>query len=468
DPSSGRALLPLLEDPEDRVRILALHVIGETRYRPALSGIVKLVVDPDRPNAMEREALIDALGKFGREAEEALVRAGADRNPLGQRILGRIALEDVLVFIQGFSEDSDESPGWYEGQFDGLKARGRSAVFALMLIVETYFTPEPAFLKNRKAVQIRWHAVFGLGEFGDPVALPLLRRVVREAREAVRDKPEGAVESGGFDGERTAIVACWKIGDREPLLESVEKIRREIEDARKGRGRGRMDGETARRIATLYWDLAILLSPLNQVEEVVDAYRKNIWWNKEAGRRPADVSVAQYNIACAYAKDDQARKALDEYVKAVEMGYSEIKWSQKDGDLAPVHALPEFNFALAYAHLRKNADGELVDEARAESRRQALLQIRLGLERGASDASWFQQGKLQALEGEPDFHWCAARCFARAGAAEPCAAQLTRYAERARMRGEPPERLNEVAASEDFAKVKNHPAVRAALAAGGK
>jgi tetratricopeptide (TPR) repeat protein len=384
-------------------------------------------------------------------------------------------MTDVLDFIQAFYKDPDASPGWFDGQFDGLKPRGKAAIYALLLIVETYFTADPPYFKDFKDVtpsRLRWHALFALGELGDPVSLPLLHRVVLEGGEAAQAKERSTQSETGLDVERTAVVACWKLGDREPLLERIQKMRREIEELKQSSRRDITDmQDRAAKIASVYWDLAILLSPLDQTEEVIECYRKYMAWKAQDGK-PNDTSMAQYmaqyNIACAYAKAERPREALTALLKAVQMGYTEVNWPQKDGDLAALHALPEFNLALAMAWLRRNAGPDIQTEPKAENRRNALLQVRLAMERGLSDPSWFSNAMFTSLREEPEFHWCAARCFARAGDAEACAARIARYAESARAQGGEPDRLPDVLASEDFVKVKDHPAVRAALAAAGK
>ncbi|MHC5037527.1 MAG: HEAT repeat domain-containing protein [Planctomycetota bacterium] len=477
----GKAVLGLLTVPDNRLRILAIRILGQIEYQPALGQMARLIAKVDRTDPLERAALIEAFVKFGRTGEAHLLKTGADRKPLGRMILGRIALKEVLAFIKTFFGEED-SPGWFDGQFDRLKPRGKPAVYGLLLIVETFFTPGQESILGDQAENsdtIRWLAIHGLGEFRDPVAVPLLKELIQNLETSEREIGIGA-NNTLRQAIRTAAIACWKCGDQEPLIGLIKRIRNEIEE-KKSRI-PRLSTQDWEGLADLYWDLAISLSTHGLVEEVVEAYKKNIYWRRKwesalyEENPPRSYNVAQYNIACTYAKAGMAKEGLEAYYQAIKMGYTNHEWPIKDGDLKAVQNLPEFDLALAYTYIVKMGDSVTVAVIHQRNRRNALIHIGRAVSRGLTDSSWLEHDRFAPVRREGEFHWHAARFHARAGRAEACARWLRSGLERqdAVNTKRLPKKwvlyipLEEIAGNPDFAKVRDHAAVRAVLRERGK
>lgn len=477
DPSKvGPRIMELLSDPDPRMRLQSVSILGEIRYRPALEEMAGRIALLDQADPLEQTALIEAFVKFGRDAEAQILKSGAVRHPLGRRILGRIALPGVLEYINGFFTESD-NPGWFEGQFDGLKPRGKPAVYALILIVETYFMSGGDALlgaEGSKAFDMRWLALHGLGEIGDPEAVPILREVIRDLGNYFDRENFSNTETTERQAKRFAAIACWKCGDPEPLIRLIRETREQIADLKSSRG----SPTVMDRIGDLHWDLALSLSPLDLVEEVVEAYEKYMYWKERAAQEDPwadsatrDVSVGQYNIACAWAKAGQPHKAMEALYKAVKMGYDNAEWAKEDGDLKSAQALPEFDLALAAIHVNRMRENASIAEFLTEGRRTALFHIGLAVDRGLTSQDWIEHGRFTPVRNEPGFHWHVARFHARAGRAEECALWLRSALERqeAAWAGLPPSEriptipLDDVRDSEAFLKVRDHPAVRAVL-----
>jgi hypothetical protein len=474
----GEKLVPLLQNPDPRLRLLGIRLIGEIAYKPALPRIAALIPELDAAGPWERATLIEAFEKFGPEAEKHVLERNLDANPLGRIILGRIALGDVLKFIKDFL-DEENSSGWFEGQFDPLKPRGKSVVYALMIIVETYFSPEDlSFFEasSAEADQIRWLAIHGLGEIRDPVAVPLLKSLIRDIESFTTERSGDELDPSQVEKfvrfvTRNAAVACWKCGDREPLVDRVRRIREEISSInRPVRSSFEMD-----KLGDLFWDLAITLSPFGLVDEVVEAYQKNIHWKRRGNTPAREYAVAQYNIACAWSKAGMAEKGLDALYEAFRMGYTDLDWIEVDGDLDAVRALPEYRLAIAYASIAKLAESGGSRDTRRKLVNQALMDIGAAVSRGITDPTWFKRDRFAAVSHEPGFHWHLARFHALAGRAPECASRLRRCLEQDR----PPERirpdwelafdLEALSESPDFEKVRGHAAIRALLSEqGGK
>jgi tetratricopeptide (TPR) repeat protein len=487
----GERLMSLLEDSDPRLRLLGIRLLGEIAYEPALPRIAALIPEMDTASAWERATLIEAFEKYGTAAERHILEKGFDSKPLGRIVLGRSALPDVLKFIKAFLDDEGNS-GWYDGQFEALRPRGKSVIYALMLVVENYFTPHDLTLleaTGMKAYTILWLALHGLGELGDPAAVPLLKSIDRNADAIQRDwsKLPSLNITGSFTRfiRRFATIACWKCGDREPLVQRVRILREEISELaasvkpRTGEpfGWNRDPREQMGELADLYWDLAVSLSSFGLVEEVVEAYRRNMDWRQRLNPDSREYAVAQYNIACAWSKANKPKKGLQALEEAFRIGYGDLAWIEKDGDLESVRALPEYHLVIAYAHVQRLKDSVDLEEELEKTRREILRQVGAAVTYGLTDPSWIEHKHFVAVRNEPEFHWHAARFHARAGRAEACARWLRTALERdaARMKNVAPEernpavRLEDVKTSEDFRAVRDHPAVRAVLRGhGGK
>jgi len=63
-------------------------------------------------------------------------------------------------------------------------------------------------------------------------------------------------------------------------------------------------------------------------------------------RLEPDNSTAHYNLACSLALTRRRAEALRELRRALELGYDDFRWMQKDPDLASLRDDPEFRALL--------------------------------------------------------------------------------------------------------------------------
>lgn len=465
----GSEILSVLDQDDQRARLLALTVISRMSYAPALPRLARELTRLSSRDFYERAAWLGAFVNFGREAERYILENGLEKDPLGQKVLGEIAVHDALKYITDFyDQDPDGNPGWYDGQFDGLKKRGRAAVFGLMRLVETYFGEDPLWMDPEKVnlYEVRWHAVFGLGEFRDDAALPLLHRVIRDVDRALAEKEpdfsSDQISSVANRARQTAVIACFKIGDREPLVARIQELRDEI-DERTNTGFRRSYTEYT-VIAQLYWDLALSLSPLKQTDEVVENYKKYMFWQERASIPEEEYAIGQYNIACAYSRANRLDESLEAFFEAIQMRYTELSWAHRDGDLAAMRSLPGYQLARAYAELVGivHADQIRLSEKRKKIR-SALDYIGLAIDKGIEDDAWIDHIRFRSLRDEPEFQWHAARFQAIRGRTADCADHLREYLRLCRSRGVPPEYLTQLDRFPEFESVKTDAAVKAVV-----
>ena len=65
-------------------------------------------------------------------------------------------------------------------------------------------------------------------------------------------------------------------------------------------------------------------------------------WNRRALAMDPDDPSVLYNIACAFAMENQADEALDALKKALDNGFGHWKWIEHDPDLDALRDTPKF------------------------------------------------------------------------------------------------------------------------------
>ncbi len=78
-------------------------------------------------------------------------------------------------------------------------------------------------------------------------------------------------------------------------------------------------------------------------------YEKALPLLRDAVKRTPQDFTAHYNLACALARQNKADEALAHLEKAIELGFSDAKHIEADGDLASLRELPRFKTALKKA-----------------------------------------------------------------------------------------------------------------------
>ena len=93
---------------------------------------------------------------------------------------------------------------------------------------------------------------------------------------------------------------------------------------------------------------AMSLSALGETEKARD-------WNRRALAMDPDDPSVLYNIACAFAVEDQKHEAISTLQKAIDNGFGHWSWIEHDTDLDSLRSDPEFIALLG----SKPADAEL-------------------------------------------------------------------------------------------------------------
>lgn len=84
-------------------------------------------------------------------------------------------------------------------------------------------------------------------------------------------------------------------------------------------------------------DFADALVPLAEAYTKAGMYEKGLEADRKLARlRPKDPTV-QYNLACSHALTGRREEALAALERAIELGYSDVGFLLKDGDLVSLH-----------------------------------------------------------------------------------------------------------------------------------
>jgi len=231
-------------------------------------------------------------------------------------------VEEALVAVIS----PDGGYGTYPGAFAAVDALGPGAVpICLRIFSDPHHQPVLPAVRDSfiTTLKVRFLAGSSLYEIGGEEIAPELRRMYDVAK------------GQSFDPER--------IGDYEANLATVLSLRgdcsrfdRELEDQITGSRLGA--GQFSARMGFRYSDIANMYLKSHR-------NRSSVSWYEQAARDYSSMSTAVhvYNIACAYSRMHEKRRALDALRRAVlQHGYSELSWLRRDGDLDYIREDPEF------------------------------------------------------------------------------------------------------------------------------
>ncbi len=125
--------------------------------------------------------------------------------------------------------------------------------------------------------------------------------------------------------------------DRQDAIEIAQKADHAFESGNPDEGIEFLKKSVARYpIARTYFDLGNALSGKNLNSEAIQAYQA------VAFLEPDQRATAEYNIACAYARDGKKDDALLHLDLALRAGYANWKGMEKDRDLDALRATPRY------------------------------------------------------------------------------------------------------------------------------
>ena len=218
-------------------------------------------------------------------------------------ILVRLATPEVVKAIEEL-----RSKGYLQGSFPGQFSRlkevvGSAAQHALLVMLKKSIEghPEP----NWPDASILMKALL---DIADKSVLPQLKTFYRKAKKTHKPDLE---------------VLLYRLGETEPLLERLDEMERQ---ARAGSR------------TTLY--KLILLTGRAGIYSLAEKYQRLKM------RRYGASSVDHYNLACYLSMQGKVDEALVELEKALEGGYRDLAWMQKDGEIAAARRDPRFKKLL--------------------------------------------------------------------------------------------------------------------------
>lgn len=304
-------------------------------------------------NALIKKNIIDVLGSLNnKEAVGNLVELyGSEKSPFLKRhiainlsknhrilkkafkaVLEKKLLPDNLFynfFIQYQVEEylmneitPDDSFGNYPGQFDKLAELGKDNPKVKDVLKSIITNPAHPFIYEEVTLQrvriMRNLALEALGYFKDKELIKFIQKLVNYRIEM------NTIDV--YDLTDVAVRALHSLGDEEPI-----KTMLNIFSVKE------MAAFWANDIIS-YFDIRLrkanLLTKMKRYKEAENIYLSVV-------SIVLDPTVC-YNLACLYAIQGKKEEALKYFTRAVEGGYDDLYWLEKDKELDNIRGLPEF------------------------------------------------------------------------------------------------------------------------------
>jgi HEAT repeat protein len=402
-PAAGRHLLPYLRDTRYPVLLWTVVTLGDLGYDPAVPDLLELTRRIGEFDMELRRGLARSLSRIAKASPtaertllEELGNLPESSRTLVTRAIGFLNVKELVGKICEGLDDGGNS-GSFEGQFDGLKALGKRAVYALLEVAEApgddlpadYFPREHLRFSSMPVAEynIKWLALYALGELRDRAALPRLTKLFEVlARDG--DETQGL--------GRACAFACWCLGNPRPIRRVIEELGKLLQPD---------DSREPGSLVLTYFNLGYTHNMIKEPDKALAYYRRCVFLEKARVQRERGNtgSTAQYNIACIHALRGEVDKAIEALCRAADLGYEDAKWTRKDGDLDNIKADPRFHLAQSRIWVRKavrewhgGPGGQLKN--RPQARRDltnALDVLREAVDAGLSPAHW--------IGGDPAF-----------------------------------------------------------------
>jgi HEAT repeat protein len=213
-PEAIPALVEVLDEPDDEVRLDAVRALGRIGLPKAAVGLLEQisVADLSLPAAPLQNALLNCCRAEPRVLVPFLRRADDTARPLLARVLGEIATaemgDDLLLLTVDPLPEVRASAARALG-----RAKSKTALSALANLAR-----DPEWF-------VRLRATVALGELNDPLAIPLLIATLCDANRYVRLRSAAAL--AGYEqylGEILELVQ--RTGDRYALQALVSELER--------------------------------------------------------------------------------------------------------------------------------------------------------------------------------------------------------------------------------------------------
>jgi HEAT repeat protein len=319
-----KELLFAVDDEDKEIKPLAVLALGRAKSEAAIDKLIDILVWTD---SVMKNAAMDALVRIGPKAVEKVtsaVTAGKLTPKAADGILALFYQEEVERLLDSLVTETGGS-GFYDGQFRDLEKFGKEKAIPVLLRI----VGEPGyafrFAERREKVssyelRMRELAIMALGDFGDPRAIESLKEGLKEAA------PRGADST-----TEELMVALFRLGEKKPLDDYIQKAQNDSATALKGEGKD--EG------CSILFSLGLVLNRVGRREEAQAAYLKLVGAVEEHKLQASAESVLPaglYNLACLASIKGEKAKAVEWLGKAVRAGFKDRQWIRMDRDLEPI------------------------------------------------------------------------------------------------------------------------------------
>jgi HEAT repeat protein len=298
-------LIPLLDDQDGRVQRAAMTALGLIATESSVRPLLKYLEAQD---SEERDLAMKILQEVALTKPAALQAVAKTSPALGKKIehLMDMALVRDIEAVFKKQTTPDGNTGFFTGQYAELKRLGPGGVRVLARMFA-----EPGFeWSDDEGVnpgKFRMMAGDALGEVGDQSLHSMLRDMAASG-----------------DLRETAAAALHKLGDPGPAAEIEKEYRDQLDGANGARG---MEYFALVKLSQHY-------AKTDQNEKALEAYDELI--------KIQPAATNHYNRACCLARLKRTKEGVEEFRKAVSMGFESGEWAAFDKDLDNLRSDPEF------------------------------------------------------------------------------------------------------------------------------
>jgi hypothetical protein len=328
------ALVAALEDRLPAIRSRAIEGLGALQTPAAIGALARRLRDVE---PQDRERITAALGRFKAEALRAILASGdaaAIPEETRERIRelhARVAVEEHLDGALARTAGG-AGAGTYEGQFAALKEPPLEVKRVEALLLEM-IGPEYRPVREgagRGPGHRRALAALALAELSGEWAVD--RLWAQWEAELGRGAGLSRVEM------RAAFAVALARAGRKEAAETLAAELGKFAEAQ------RASGAPAAKVLALEADCwrALVWARTGRLDEAARGYEAVLAGAEGAGGAFKAVDAVRYNLACVRARQGRSAEALAALKAAVEAGFADRAWIERDADLTGLRALPEF------------------------------------------------------------------------------------------------------------------------------
>ena len=322
-------LIRALDDKREAVRRHAIEGLGRLQTPTAVGALARKLADVD---SLEQRAIRDALARMSASALWAILTSkeaasmAADTRKEIEALHVRVAIEEQL----DAGVAAGQGIGTYAGQFDGLTAEPLDAA-RVEEILREMIRPDYVYISDPSGPwPLRYRrqlAVLALAEVAGDRAADTLETAWKEDVERYAGMSQ-------MDLKLVFVTALHRVGRPAQATELgawMETFAKEQFDSASRPGRA---------LAFEVWFYrAMLLARTDALDGGAAAYVELL------GKVDATfeaLGALHYNLACVKARQGKTAEAIASLRKAVEAGFKDRAWFERDRDLASLRDLPDF------------------------------------------------------------------------------------------------------------------------------